>query len=219
MELTKCHLKQLQRELNKSIEGGSIPKLSDARIDILLVHEDQIPVVDDSHILDGEIDLESQEEKQNSSIVNFEDGDCINYETILLDVDKTLLENVEVHVKDDTNGLSRIFDPENTSLLYQKKSENKKSAETNVLKELDSNVGKPSTKPNPKSKIPLPENKIVHQKPMKRIKKSSSMPKQVMLPAQHNSKLVTRADTKSQIDLKFPRLDHLIQKLAEQRSL
>lgn len=213
MELTRYHLKKLQRQLHKSSECGSVSKLSEYRINLLLIHSDEIPEISNS----DESSLHESDEMDanlSSSALNFEnsslDGE-VNYDTIL-NIDQRLLNNVKVHVKDE-DGLSKVFDPEDLSLLCgpTKGLEFKKPEVSNnnkILKELDSNIEIPINK----SRIPIlnkSHSKLLHHM---KIRPSSAHDSQKKLS-------VKKKRPQSQIDLRFPKLDQLIQKLAEQRSL
>lgn len=203
MELTRSHLRQLQRQLVTShSEGSNTSTLSDSRIELLLIHEDQIPsghYSSDPSDEDGEI----TNINTNSSIVLFQADD--NTESIA-NINQTQLQLVKVSVKNDVDGISKIFDPDNTSLLYL---DRKKQPDQAPLKNLDTNTTSP-TKPRSKSKIPIPETKSSQIRVSKPLKQKSSALKQNQI--NHNG-------SSTQFDLRFPKLDQLILRLAEQRSL
>lgn len=204
MELTKSHLKQLQRQLNKPFEG-STPTLSDSRIDILLIHEDQIPIPD----ISTDSDKENGEETNvnaNSSIMQFQDDEDLNAESVV-NINQTQLDQVKVSVKNHVDGISKIFDPENSSLLYLDKNKVEKM-DGLVLKSVDTNA----TTSKSKSKIPIRESMSAQ----KRVSKSHQL-KSSTTSQRNQSKKIERPS--SQFDLRFPKLDHLILRLAEQRSL
>jgi len=241
MELTKSHLKQLQSQINKSIQTKLVPTFSDSRIDILFLHEDQIPKVEETS--DSEDEESSKNDfKMNSSMVNFqmddenEDDDKddggktegVNCESTLK-LNQTSLNNVSVHVKDGANDISKIFDPDNTSLLYVKKknsteeSVNVGSSQAMISKSLSSSSPSPISKLKNRSKIP----RSSHRTYSKQLQKTGKLPVQLPImkaPLRISTRSVkpkrrySSGGFQSQ-DLRFPKLDHLILRLSEQRSL
>ncbi|CCH44721.1 hypothetical protein BN7_4289 [Wickerhamomyces ciferrii] len=241
MDLTRKHLKELQRQLNEQNEGA-LSTLSDSRINLFLLSQQNEPLEDPPEGLLLDDSADEKDDAVNSSMENFEDGDdddiagndnygVENTSRSLLTINDTQLNEAPVKFQDE-NGLSKIFDPNNTSLLYVEKKElqesstDVKSTAREALKSIDTNTSSSPIKSLKQgiSKLPVSQAAAKTGRVLRsRMLNAPGLPYNMGSKAkqlkqkQGRTKSTKTLNSKSPSDLNFPKMDSLISLKSKER--